>query len=194
MVSSNVKRVFRLYCKDGQQHYGYFTVAAVDYKEETLHCYICFPTESVHPSNHEWEAYTVIDQAINLHVSDPISTNKWFVDAISLWVREAKVVPSKPQSPVDIYFKLHNLICQINGSQHFTDGMHGTSVTEQQRRDHEFDNAVWNDNCRLLRVHYKDMADFEHYLSHAVEFCLQYPKCRYIKYSHSWPICRRHPG
>ncbi len=194
MVSSSVKRVFKLYCTGARQHYGYFTVGAVDYKQDTLHCYICTPMEAIHPSSHELEAYKAIEQAIKVENNIPNSPYQWFVDAISLWVREAKVVPSKPKSPVDIYFIKPDLICQIDGSQHFADDMHDVSVIEQQRRDREFDDAAWGDNCRVLRVHYKDMSDFEHYLLHAVELCLQQPTGRFIRYSHSWPIGNRHPS
>ncbi len=194
MVSSSVKRIFKLQCKDALQHYGYFTVGAVDFKEDTLHCYICFPTELVHPSSHELKAYEAIEQAVKAEDNIPNSPYRWFADAIRLWVREAKVVPSKTQSPVDIYFITPRLLCQIDGSQHFSDDMYDVSVIDQQKRDREFDNAAWDDNCRLLRVHYKDMSDFEHHLLHAVEICLQRPECRFIRYSHSWPIGNRHPG
>lgn len=193
-MSGSSKWIFKLHCGEGKQHYGCFTIGAVDRKQSTLQCYICSPTLDVHPSSYELEAYATIELAIKTHGMTPGNSCQEAANAMSLWVREAKVVPSKPQSPVDIYFKIPNLCIQIDGSQHFADGMKKVTLIEQQRRDSEFDAAAWNDNCRLLRVHYRDMQNFEDYLFEAVQFCLEHPTQRLIKYSHSWPLSHRHPG
>jgi hypothetical protein len=148
----------------------------------------------VHPSSYELEAYATIDLAIRSFSTIPGNKHQATANAMKLWVREAKVIPSKPQSPVDIYFMIPNLCIQIDGSQHFEEGMKKVSLIEQQRRDLELDAAAWNDSCRLLRVHYRDMPNFEDYVFDAVQFCLDHPHHKLITYSHSWPLSHRHPS
>jgi hypothetical protein len=185
-VSSNSKWVFALHCKDGQQHFGYMTVEAVDTNESSLDCYRCFPRMAGRPSRFEQEAYQAIEVAIEAQV--PIA------EKFGLWVCESRVIPGKPKSPVDIFFVQHRLVCQIDGEPHFKGKMHGTPSKLFQQRDKEFDAAAWDAEFRLLRMHFEDMANFEDYLFDAIQRCIQHPNKPFIMYSNKWPECNRHPA
>lgn len=104
------------------------------------------------------------------------------------------MLPSKPNSPVDVYFVQPKLILQIDGEHHFTGNMHGISAKEYKKRDQAFDVAAWEASMRLLRVHFSDLQHLEQYLKDAIHMCVQHPLQRFIMYSDSWPIIGRHPA
>jgi hypothetical protein len=185
-VSSNSKWVVALRCKDGQQHFGYMTIEAVDSNQRSLDCYRCCPRMAGRPSRYEQEAYQAIELAMQERV--PIAQN------FGLWVCESRVIPGKPNSPVDIFFIQLRLVCQIDGEPHFKGKMHGVPSKMFQQRDKEFDAAAWDAGFRLLRMHFADMENFEDYLFDAVQRCIHQPDKPFILYSIKWPESNRHPA
>lgn len=144
MVSGKHKWIFKMRCKEGQQHYGYKTIGSVHAKQSALDCYRCFPQIPGKPSSHELKAYT----AIELAQEQMHPTARKF----GLWVCEAKVVHGKSSSPVDIVFLEHNFVCQIDGEQHFCGKMHRLPSALMQERDKAFDAAAWDASFRLLSM------------------------------------------
>ena len=79
-----------------------------------------------------------------------------------------------------------NLVVQVDGEQHTRYPMYGISVAEQQRKDEQFNQACWERDFRVLRLHHDDKAEWESWLKDCIWTALQSPWMKFMCFTPSY--------
>lgn len=75
---------------------------------------------------------------------------------------------------------------EIDGEQHFSKGMHGTSPQQQQAVDERKDKAAWAAGRCLLRLHCKDTRSWRAKINAAIDLATQPSPSKFLHYTSSY--------
>lgn len=92
------------------------------------------------------------------------------------------------QKPIDLVLVQHDLMCEIDGSQHAAESTgFGQDAGAQCLRDRAFDRAVKAAGKRLVRLHHRDVANWHTTVQAAIQRAQQQPGKGFVYYSPAYP-------
>jgi hypothetical protein len=84
-----------------------------------------------------------------------------------------------------LWFPAVGIAVEVDGRQHFKEGMYGKSAATQQARDRQIDALCQQHRLRLLRLHHADDKQWVRLLQWAVRQVQQNPHCWFVQYTAS---------
>lgn len=92
------------------------------------------------------------------------------------------------KKPIDLVLVLHNLMCELDGSQHAEESTgFGHEAGAQFMRDRAFDRAVVAAGKRLVRLHHRDVDNWHKTVHAAIVKAEQQPGEGFVYYSPAYP-------
>lgn len=92
------------------------------------------------------------------------------------------------RKPIDCLLVQHNIMCELDGSQHAAESTGlGQEAGAQYRRDRDFDRAVKAAGRRLVRLHHRDVDNWHKTVQAAIDRAQQHPSVGFVYYSPAYP-------
>jgi hypothetical protein len=81
---------------------------------------------------------------------------------------------------------LRRLEIDIDGEQHFSKSMHGTSPQQQHAADERKDEEAWRQGRCVLRLHWKDQDRWPAKINAAINLATRPSLCKFLLYTRSY--------
>ena len=160
-------------CDCGGGHVSFQSVHAVSRsikaKRGLPRCGFCTGWSSGRREPSEWERQLqlLLDSMNLASAAEASAVNEW-------------------KAAVDQWLYGRDLLIQVDGEQHGGKPMYRTSGEQQLGTDDRFNQLVWRQGMRLLRLHWQDMQQAEACITKALNLIEQHPHCRFVLFSPSF--------